>query len=184
MQKLKKEREKMKKLYPNIYLKKVEDITIETLIKNKIKLLILDVDNTLIDYYKNLSENIIKWAKEMKGQGIKLYILSNTNNEQKVEKVAQTLQIPYKHFAMKPLKRGFKKIEKETQIQAENIAVVGDQIFTDVLGGNRSGMFTILVEPIDNKKDYWYTAWKRPIENKIKNKIKKETKEGKNKNVY
>ena len=85
---------------------------------------------------------------------------------------------------MKPLKRGFKKIEKETQIQAENIAVVGDQIFTDVLGGNRSGMFTILVEPIDNKKDYWYTAWKRPIENKIKNKIKKETKEGKNKNVY
>lgn len=45
-------------------------------------------------------------------------------------------------------------------------------------------MFTILVEPIDNKKDYWYTAWKRPIENKIKNKIKKETKEGKNKNVY
>ena len=85
---------------------------------------------------------------------------------------------------MKPLKRGFKKIEKETQIKGENIAVVGDQIFTDVLGGNRSGMFTILVEPIDNKKDYWYTAWKRPIENKIKNKIKKETKEGKNKNVY
>ena len=57
----------MKKLYPNIYLKKVEDITIETLIKNKIKLLILDVDNTLIDYYKKLSEDIIKWAKEMKG---------------------------------------------------------------------------------------------------------------------
>ena len=97
------------------------------------------------------------------------------NDEEKVKKVAQKLDIPYKHFAMKPLKRGFKKIEKETQIKGENIAVVGDQIFTDVLGGNRSGMFTILVEPIDNKKDYWYTAWKRPIENKIKNKIKKET---------
>ena len=156
----------------------------QELIKNKIKLLILDVDNTLIDYYKNLSDSVINWSKEMKGQGIKLYILSNTNDEEKVKKVAQKLDIPYKHFAMKPLKRGFKKIEKETQIQAENIAVVGDQIFTDVLGGNRSGMFTILVEPIDNKKDYWYTAWKRPIENKIKNKIKKETKEGKNKNVY
>ena len=182
MQKLKKEREKMKKLYPNIYLKKVEDITIETLIKNKIKLLILDVDNTLIDYYKKLSEDIIKWAKEMKGQGIKLYILSNTNNEQKVEKVAQTLQIPYKHFAMKPLKRGFKYIQKETNINPENIAVVGDQIFTDVLGGNRSNMFTILVDPIDEKKDYWYTAWKRPIENKIKNKYK--AKEEKNNDVY
>ena len=144
------------------------------IIKNKIKVLILDVDNTLIDYYENLSEEVQEWAKNLRGQGVKLYILSNTNDEEKVKKVAQKLNIPYKHFAMKPLKRGFKKIEKETQIQAENIAVVGDQIFTDVLGGNRSGMFTILVEPIDNKKDYWYTAWKRPLENKIKNKIKGE----------
>ena len=196
----------MKNIYPNLYYTKVEEITIQELIKNKIKLLILDVDNTLIDYYKNLSDSVINWSKEMKGQGIKLYILSNTNEGEtdgSVEseacsqrmfkiltegqkltttKVAQKLNIPYKHFAMKPLKRGFKKIEKETQIQAENIAVVGDQIFTDVLGGNRSGMFTILVEPIDNKKDYWYTAWKRPIENKIKNNYK--AKEGKNKNVY
>ena len=63
---------KMKKIYPNLYYKKVEEITIETLLKNKIKLLILDVDNTLIDYYKNLSEEVKQWAKEMKGQGIKL----------------------------------------------------------------------------------------------------------------
>ena len=172
----------MKKLYPNIYLKKVEDITIQTLIKNKIKLLILDVDNTLIDYYQNLSENIVSWTKEMKGQGIKLYILSNTNNKDKVEKVAKKLDVPYKNFAMKPLKRGFRYIQKETNIKPENIAVVGDQIFTDVLGGNRSKMFTILVDPINNKKDYWYTAWKRPIENKIKNKYK--TNEEKNKDVY
>jgi HAD superfamily phosphatase (TIGR01668 family) len=108
--------------------------------------------------------------------------LSNTNNKEKVEKVAKALQIPYKHFAMKPLKRGFKYIQKETNIKPENIAVVGDQIFTDVLGGNRCGMTTILVDPIDDKKDYWYTAWKRPIENKIKNNYK--AKEEKNKNVY
>ena len=172
----------MKKLYPNFYYKKVEEITIETLIKNKIKLLILDVDNTLIDYYKNLSEEVKQWAKEMKGQGIKLYILSNTNNKEKVEKISKTLQISYKHFAMKPLKRGFKYIQKETNIKPENIAVVGDQIFTDVLGGNRCNMKTILVDPINAEKDYWYTAWKRPIENKIKNNYK--TKEEKNKNVY
>ena len=172
----------MKNLYPDIYLDKVEDITIQMLIKNKIKLLILDVDNTLIDYYKNLSDDIIKWAKEMKGQGIKLYILSNTNNEEKVKTVAKKIDVKYKHFAMKPLKRGFKYVQKETNIKPENIAVVGDQIFTDVLGGNISKMFTILVDPIDDKKDYWYTAWKRPIETKIKNKYK--TKEEKNKNVY
>ena len=116
----------MKKIYPNLYYKKVEEITIETLLKNKIKLLILDVDNTLIDYYKNLSEEVKQWAKEMKGQGIKLYILSNTNNKEKVEKVAKTLQIPYKHFAMKPLKRGFKYIQKETKIKPENILFIDD----------------------------------------------------------
>ena len=163
----------MKKLYPNFYYKKVEEITIETLMRNKIKLLILDVDNTLIDYYKNLSEEVKQWAKEMRGQGIKLYILSNTNNKEKVEKVAKTLQIPYKHFAMKPLKRGFKYIQKETNIKPENIAVVGDQIFTDVIGGNLCKMYTILVDAIE-EKDFWYTAWKRPIENKLKAKIKEQ----------
>ena len=174
----------MKNLYPKLYLKKVEEITIEMLIKNKIKLLILDVDNTLIDYNKNLSESIIEWTKQMKGQGIKLYILSNTNDRKKVEEVAKKIDIRYKHFGMKPLKKGFKIIEKETEIKAENIAVVGDQIFTDILGGNRSKMFTILVEPINKEKDYWYTAWKRPIENKIKQKYKEKTVEGMNKNVY
>ena len=172
----------MKKIYPNLYLRKVEDITIEQLLKNKIKALILDVDNTLIDINKNLSEDVVFWVKQMKGQGIKLYILSNTNDKKKVETIAQKLDIPYKHFALKPLKKGFKFIQKELKINPENIGVVGDQIFTDVLGGNRNNMFTILVEPINNQKDYWYTAWKRPIENKIKNKIK--ANEEKNKNVY
>ena len=60
------------KIYPNAYLNKVQDITIEFLMKNNIKALILDVDNTLIDYYKNLSDEVIQWANEMKGQGIKL----------------------------------------------------------------------------------------------------------------
>ena len=53
--------------------------------------------------------------------------------------------------------------------------VVGDQIFTDIIGGNRCKFFTILVDPI-SPKDYWYTAWKRPLENKIKEKITKEKK--------
>lgn len=161
---------------PNAYLKKVEDITIEFLQKNKIKALILDVDNTLIDYNRNLSKNVEKWAKDIKNKGIKLYILSNTNNKAKVEQVSKTLNIPYKNFAKKPLKGGFKKVQKILKENAENIGVVGDQIFTDVIGGNRCKMFTILVDPI-KEKDYWYTAWKRPIENKIKKRISLQAKE-------
>ena len=163
--------------YPNAYFNKVEEITIEFLQKNKIKALILDVDNTLIDYNKKLSKDVENWAKVLKEKGIKLYILSNTNQKEKVEKVANTLQIPYEFFAKKPLKTGFLKVQKELKEKTENIAVVGDQIFTDIIGGNRCKMFSILVEPI-NEKDFWYTAWKRPIENKIKNNYKnKQTKE-------
>ena len=158
-------------LYPNAYFKKVEDITIEFLQKNNIKALILDVDNTLIDYEKNLSEEKIKWANNLKGQGVKLYILSNTNHKEKVQQVADKLQIPFNYFAKKPFKSGFIKVQEKLQEEPQKIAVVGDQIFTDIIGGNRCKMYTILVEPV-NKKDYWYTAWKRPIENKIKNKIK------------
>ena len=158
--------------YPDAYLNKVQEITIQFLLEKKIKALILDVDNTLIDYYKYLSEDIVKWANELQGQGIKLYILSNTNKKEKVEMVANKLEIPYKLFAKKPSKKGFKKIQEELKLESENIGVVGDQIFTDVIGGNRSNMFTILVDPV-TKKDYFYTAWKRPIENVIKQRLKK-----------
>lgn len=159
-------------IYPKLYLSSVKDITIEILNKNNIKALILDIDNTLIDYYKNLSEDIIKWAEGLKQQGIILYILSNTNKEEKVRTVAEKLKIEYEFFAKKPFKKGFIKIQKKLNIPESNIGVVGDQIFTDVIGGNRCNMFTILVDPID-KKDFWYTAWKRPIEDRIKRKIKK-----------
>ena len=159
-------------IYPNIYYNNVNEIKIGFLIKNKIKALILDVDNTLIDRNKNLSKEIIEWSNELQGQGIKMYILSNTNKKEKVRAVAEKLSIPYEMFAKKPFKKGFLKIQKILNIKPENIAVVGDQLFTDIIGGNRCNMFTILVDPVD-KKDYWYTAWKRPLENKLKQKLKK-----------
>lgn len=161
----------MLSIYPNVYFDKIEKITIEFLQKNKIKALILDMDNTLINYKKEMPDNIEKWAKNLKGQGTKLYILSNTNNKEKVENIAKRLEIPYKSFAKKPLKSGFLKVQKELGYTQEQIAVVGDQIFTDVIGGNRCGMFTVLVDSIDNK-DFWYTIWKRPLENILKKKFR------------
>ena len=163
-------------IYPNAYLKNVREITIQFLQKNNLRALILDVDNTLIDYYKNLSNETIQWANELKENGIKLYILSNTNKKEKVAKVAKQLGIEYEYFAKKPQKSGFKKVEKILQEEPKNIGVVGDQIFTDVIGGNRCEMFTILVDPV-TPKDFFYTAWKRPIENIIKKQYIKQTKE-------
>lgn len=160
------------KIYPNTYLKKVEDIEIDFLKEQKIKTLILDVDNTLIDYGQNLKQSVIEWANHIKGHGFKIYILSNSNDKTKVEKVANALDVPYKYFAKKPSKKKFIEIQKEVNQSAKEIAVVGDQIFTDIIGGNRAKMYTILVDPI-NPKDFWYTAWKRPLEELIKNRFKK-----------
>ena len=163
-------------LYPNVHFEKVEQITAAFLKKQKINALILDVDNTLIDYHRKIGDSIVSWAQEIKEQGIKLYILSNTNHKEKVEEVANRLEVPYRNLAKKPFKSGFLKVQKELGEKPENIAVVGDQIFTDVLGGNRCQMYTILVDPID-EKDFWYTAWKRPLENKIKQKYQQKGKE-------
>ena len=159
-------------LYPKADFKKVSEITLDFLNQNRIKALILDVDNTLIDYYNNLSEETIYWIKKLKENKIKLYILSNTNKKQKIENISKKLEIPYKYFAKKPLKGGFLKVQKELQEEPENIAVIGDQLFTDIVGGNRCKMFTILVEPI-NRKDIWITIWKRPLENFIKKNYRK-----------
>lgn len=163
-------------LYPKANFNNVREIDIKFLQKNNIKALILDVDNTLIDYDKNLEPETIKWAENLKKQGIKLYILSNTNKKEKVKTVAEKLNIEYEYFAKKPLKSGFKKVQEKLQEQPENIGVVGDQIFTDVVGGNRCKMFTILVEPIA-EKDIWITRLKRPIENAIKKKYMKTKKD-------
>ena len=73
-------------IYPNAYFNKIENITIEFLKKNKIKALLLDVDNTLVDYSKKMTKEVKTWVKDLKGQGVKMYILSNTNDKDKIMK--------------------------------------------------------------------------------------------------
>lgn len=164
-------------LYPKYYCKKVTEITVEFLQENNIKALILDVDNTLIDYDRKIIDGAVSWCKNIKGNGIKCIILSNSNKVDKVKTVAEALGIDYLYFATKPLKRGFKKAQKILDVPFENIAAVGDQIFTDVIGANRCKMFPILVEPVA-KKDLFMTMIKRPIENIV---IKKYLKVAKDK---
>lgn len=97
------------RLYPDLYIENVLEID-ENIVKEKgIKALLLDIDNTLVYYNKNILSGVEKWSKKMKDMGIKLCILSNSNNKEKVEKVAKMLEIPYIYFANKPFKSGFKK---------------------------------------------------------------------------
>lgn len=153
-------------LYPKLYLNSVKEISLELLKQYNLKGLILDVDNTLITYNKNMPEGIQEWINQLKQANISLCIVSNSNNKEKVEKVAEKLDIPYIYFAKKPFKSGFIKAKKILNLNVEQIGVVGDQILTDVIGANRMGMFSILVKPIE-EKDIWITRIKRPLENKI-----------------
>ena len=167
--------------YPNEYIENIEDISINFLKKNNIKGIIIDSDNTVIDFDKKVPERIKKWCENLKKEGIKFCLLSNSNNKEKVGNAAKVLDIPYFYFARKPSKNGYKKAiknlkEQDNTIEIENIAGVGDQVFTDVLGANRSKLFSILIKQIDDR-DLKITRWKRPMERKfIEGYLKKKNK--------
>lgn len=120
-------------LYPNMYLNNATEITVDFLNKNNIKGVLLDVDNTLIDFNLKILNGAKEWCDKLKENNIKVCILSNTNKIEKVKKVAKELDIPYINFAKKPFKSGFIKAINLLEIEAKNIAVVGDQIMTDVI---------------------------------------------------
>ena len=159
-------------LYPKKYINRITDIDLAFLNENNIKGLILDVDNTLIDIERNVLEGLEDWASKMIDSVIILYIVSNSNKKDKVKKIADQINIPFIYFATKPLKRGLKKAAKDMNLSYNNIAVVGDQIFTDVLGANRLKMYSILVEPIC-EKDFLITRMNRRFESIVKKKIVK-----------
>lgn len=161
----------MKKLLPVLRYKGVQYIEFDKLKKYNVNAILLDVDNTLIDYTRKLSDAISEWVNEAKKRGFKLCILSNSNKVDKVKTVAETLGLDYIMCARKPMKSGFKKAIKLVDVPPQNIAMVGDQLFTDVLGANILNMVSIYVDPI-NKKEYWYTSWKRPIESLFLKKVR------------
>lgn len=158
--------------YPKGYFNKVSEISLKYLKENNIKGLILDVDNTLIDYKRIMPEGIIEWVNEAKKLEFKVCILSNSNKKDKVSKVADDLEIEYLMSAKKPIKSGYKKALKLLDLSPESCVAIGDQIFTDVIGANRMNINSIYVDPI-NTKEFWYTKWKRPIEAWILNCYKK-----------
>ena len=165
-------------LYPDFYCNNIKDIDINKLKENNIKGIILDVDNTLIDLDHNLLEGAEEWCNNLKKQNINFCILSNSNKKEKVKKVAKLLDIPYIYFGTKPLKRGFKKAKEMLNLPYNELAIIGDQIFTDIIGGNRCKIYTILVEPISTR-ELFITAIKRGVENIIISKYKKQHKNGK-----
>ena len=153
------------KCSPNARLNNVLEITDEFLKKNNLEAIITDVDNTLMDYDGNILEGISEWIEHLQESKIKICILTNTKRPNNAKKMSEMLNnIPYVYFGKKPLKSGFRKAKKILGIEKnEKIAVVGDQLMTDILGANRNNMFSILVKPL-GKNEILPTRINRIIE--------------------
>ncbi len=150
----------IEKLYPGLAIDRVQDISLEILKKNNIKGIILDIDNTLVPTHtREPDEKCMEWIVRMKEAGIGLCIVSNASL-QRVTKFNEKLSLHTIHRAYKPSTEAFHKGAALMGIESRNVAVVGDQIFTDVYGGNKAGMLTILVNPL-HKKEFFFVRMKR-----------------------
>lgn len=153
-------------LKPDIKLNRVTDIGVEILKKYGIKALILDVDNTLSTHHGEvLTDGLEDWLSAMRENGIGLVILSNSK-QARVEPFAAKIGLSFISMGLKPLPFKFSSARKSLGTKRRETAIVGDQIFTDTLGGNLYGVTTILLDPIklEGSKSF---KFKRKIERAV-----------------
>ena len=142
---------------PHRYAHSVLDVLPEDLSERGIEGVILDLDNTLVRWAKeDLTEEILAWVASLRRSNIKFCLLSNSVLSRRVERVAEVFSCPNIRKARKPRADGFHRAMKAMNTTPATTAVIGDQMFTDILGGNRVGLYTIMVAPM-SKGEFVYT---------------------------
>ena len=136
-------------LVPDYLFDSIYDIDIPRLRARGITLLLADLDNTLVTYKeKTPTDEVRAWKDELEKAGVTLFLLSNSRKPGRAQRFAQALGIPYEGHAGKPKSGGFHRAMTRMGAAPEQTAIVGDQIFTDIWGGNNAKVLTILVKPI------------------------------------
>ncbi len=154
------------KFVPDMHAQSIYRIDYESLKKKKIKLLIFDLDNTIAPANIDLpSKEAINLMYDLKDMGFKIVLMTNSTRK-RVEAFKNTLEIDTCASSKKPLSKNYKKILKLYKVEPEEVAAIGDQLLTDVLGANRMGLTSILVNPV-SKYDLKVTKLNRHIENKL-----------------
>lgn len=150
---------------PDVYKKTIFDIDYKELKKQGIKCLVFDLDNTLglIDEEK-CPDNVKKLIKKLK-KDFFVYVSSN-NYKKRISKFINDLDIEGESFSLKPLPKGLMRIRRRCGVKKEEIAMIGDQIITDIFSGKLYGVKTILVDPL-GVKDLKITGLNRKIEGSI-----------------
>ncbi|MBF2080608.1 MAG: YqeG family HAD IIIA-type phosphatase [Synechococcales cyanobacterium T60_A2020_003] len=136
-------------LQPDLILgDSVLSLTLEMLKQNNIKGLVLDVDDTLVHFRSvEVSEEVQQWIQSLK-PFVRIWLVSNNMSRHRIQHIATILDVPFIVGARKPSRRKLRQALKAMQLPVAQVAMVGDRLFTDVLAGNRLGMFTVLVEPM------------------------------------
>jgi HAD superfamily (subfamily IIIA) phosphatase, TIGR01668 len=151
---------------PDSFKPSIFHITPDFLMEKGMRGIITDLDNTLVEWDRPLpTPRLAAWFQEMKKSGISIVIVSN-NNEKRVEAFSRPLGIPYISRARKPLKKAYLQALDLLGIPKEQTVVVGDQLLTDIFGGKKLGLSTILVVPVADS-DGWQTKLNRRIERMI-----------------
>lgn len=155
----------LRRFCPDYMVKRIHDIDPNELIVLGIKGVLLDLDNTLLPWKSlDIPQETIDWIEQGKEVGLKLCLVSNTRNLDRLRDMAETLDIPaVAPKMMKPSRSGFRRALEILELEASEAVMIGDQMFTDVWGGNRAGIRTIWVERMANR-EFFGTKFSRMIE--------------------
>ena len=166
-----------KKLIPTYYYNSIYDIDYDKLYENGIRLILTDLDNTLISYKESLPKDDLKsLINNLKKKGFEIIIVSNSSKGLRAKKFAEILDLKYTKMSLKPLRRGINKAIKKLaskKYQKSEIILFGDQLMTDIFGANRAKISSVLVKPIDKLTDILPTRINRRLELHYLKRIKK-----------
>jgi HAD superfamily phosphatase (TIGR01668 family) len=161
----------LKKLTPDLYVKSIYHIDLDDLQRRGIRAIITDLDNTLVAWDDPLpNQRLIAWLKGAQAKGFSVYIVSN-NSRDRVQKFARAFGVPAISKAIKPRRGAFRTACEAMGVEPKEAAIVGDQVFTDVLGGNRLGAYTILVVPVSDR-EFFGTKIMRMLERLVLRRLK------------
>ncbi len=156
----------IKKLLPDYTVRNVAVLDENFYSERAIKAVIFDIDNTLVAHTEPTPpENVLEYFALLGKWGIKYAIVSN-NTKERVESFCKELGVPYYGKALKPRKKYLKKVMNEMEVTKAETALVGDQLFTDMLGANRMGLCSVLVTAV-GEDETSFVSFKRRFERKI-----------------
>ncbi len=126
----------------------ISDLPTNRFIDLGIKALVLDVDGTLIpNHQESLHKSVISWVKDAR-KHFDLHLLSNNPSKKRIGSISEQLNIQFTYKAAKPTRRALRSVLQKLQFKPQETAIIGDRLFTDILAGNRLGLYTVLVLPI------------------------------------